>query len=84
LVITLSIKGEEGSIHKRASKQHGFKTAAFDAQSVSLPESVIPSAGAMRLFPEFVKGRQVLLPESFLGGCSFGVSAKLISPKPTL
>tara|TARA_B100001094_G_C18000439_1_gene704886 strand:+ start:619 stop:867 length:249 start_codon:yes stop_codon:yes gene_type:complete len=44
----------------------------FNASSVHLPEIVIPSADLQGLSPEFYSV-SVLLPESFRGGCSFGL-----------
>jgi len=44
----------------------------FHASSVHLPEIVIPSADLKGLSPEFYSV-SVLLPESFRGGCSFGL-----------
>ena len=47
-----------------------------------MPESIIPSADAIRdkarwrLFPDAVTAARVLLPESFRGGCSFGDGPK--------
>ena len=47
----------------------------FNASSVHLPEIVIPSADHKGLSPEFYSV-SVLLPESFRGGCSFGLEIK--------
>src|SRR5262249_29662732 len=49
------------------------------APSVCLPENVIPSAGATCASFQSTSIIAVLLPESFRGGCSFGVG-KPISP----
>src|ERR1700756_5964036 len=49
------------------------------APSVCLPENVIPSADATRASFQSTSIIAVLLPESFRGGCSFGVG-KPISP----
>jgi hypothetical protein len=49
------------------------------APSVALPENVIPSAGATRASFQSTSTIAVLLPESFRGGCSFGVGSP-ISP----
>jgi len=55
---------------------NGTMRASTRTPSVSVPESVIPSAGAasgdVRLFPDVLLLLAVLLPESFRGGCSFG------------
>ena len=51
------------------------------APSVCLPENVIPSAGASSAtFQSLLVYRLVRVPESFRGGCSFGVGTKPISP----
>jgi hypothetical protein len=51
------------------------------APSVYLPENVIPSAGMSNAtFQSLVGYRVVRLPESFRGGCSFGVGQGPISP----
>jgi hypothetical protein len=46
---------------------------------VALPENVIPSAGATRASFQSTSTIAVLLPETFRGGCSFGVGSP-ISP----
>src|SRR4029453_1735938 len=53
------------------------------APSVCLPENVIPSAGATRASFQSASTIAVLLPESFRGGCSFGVG-RPISPAMVL
>lgn len=45
----------------------------YQCPSVCLPENVIPSAGATRASFQSTSIVAVLLPESFRGGCSFGV-----------
>ncbi len=55
---------------------------AFEAPSVAVPESIIPSADPARSCVSFqmLDNRAVRLPESFRGGCSFGAGAKPVSP----
>ena len=50
-------------------------TCTGDAPSVLSPEIVIPSAGAFRTtLQSVVQPSRSMLPESFRGGCSFGIS----------
>ena len=52
---------------------HNAVAALLDAPSVLLPERIIPSAGAVAPLSRVHFTALVLRPESFRGGCSFGV-----------
>ena len=86
----LHVQVVEGSAFQRSSGLHAQASRGplwvpgtipekpIEAPSVAVPESIIPSADALRLLePSAPLSRccphhAVLLPESFRGGCSFG------------